>query len=136
MTQYCWSADGGEGFNGRFNTPEEAVADAVKTFGLEPGTLVEVGEIFEPTVRQFVEGAVDLSVIFECIGENAYEFGGEAAEDWPEFPDWSEQKRTPGERALQKKIIDLVVAYLEEHDPPRFWGVENIVKMKVPGTSE
>lgn len=133
--QYCWSTSG-EHFEGKFDTAEEAVADAAYTLGLEPGTVVEVGELVEPTVRRFVEGAVDLDNLFDAVSQDAFEFAGEAAEDWPDSIPWSDEKKTPEQRELQEKLVDLITAYLEEHDPPRFWGVDNIVKMKVPETSK
>ena len=88
-------------------------------------------EIIEPDVRSFVENAVPLDHLLEAVSKGSYEFAGEAAEDWPCGVAWSRDKMRPEERELQDKIINLIVAYLEEHDPPGFWGIGDITEHKV-----
>lgn len=63
-----------------------------------------------------VRSLISIDSIIDIINENAFEFGGEWAEDWPDLSD--EEK---------KELENLIVEFLEKKSPCTFYQVENAV---------
>jgi hypothetical protein len=70
------------------------------------------GDKAYPAVRSLI----DIDSIIDIMGENAFEYGGEWAEDWPDLTD--------GEK---KELENLIVEFLEKKSPCAFYRIENIV---------
>jgi hypothetical protein len=64
-----------------------------------------------------VRSLIDIDSIINIMSENAWEIGGEWAEDWP---DLSEEEKS--------ELENLIVDFLKKKSPVNFFRVENIVR--------
>jgi hypothetical protein len=73
-----------------------------------------------------VRSLIGIDGIIDIMSENAYEIGGEWAEDWPTL---SKEEKS--------ELENLIVDFLEKKSPVDFYRVENIVKKTItPGDIE
>ena len=78
---------------------------------LEPGSTVYFGNAVYPTTNQLC----DADDIIEMIGERAYDFGGEYAED---FPNVSQE--------ATDELQSFIAGWISKHCVPTFYQVEKI----------
>lgn len=114
--KYAHSIDG-ELYLGAFETERDAaLAGAEHHEEMTPHSVVYVGRLVRPDIAKLINGYS----ILENIGERAYDEYGEAADGWLCGSPRSE--KTINVAAIEKAIAD----YIAEHEPPEFYGIEDI----------
>ncbi len=105
---YSYSTNG-EQFHGKFDTPEQA---AIEGFTKHPEQqAVEIGEAITHPTEHYVS-ARSIVDDMKCAADDT---AGEAAEDWLDY-------------ATEEQLAELealVAAWVNEVDPPTFWGIGN-----------
>lgn len=76
----------------------------------KPGDVVHFGDMVAPDPRHLC-AADD---VIDTIETRAYDFGGEAAEDYPHVSD-----------EAKAELTELLAAWITKHCPPTFWQVVN-----------
>lgn len=122
-SKYSWSENQSDKIwhHDRFDTIEECIRDAVEHYKKKPGDQIAVG-ICEDYVPH-----VDVDVLLDRAGEDAYEVCGEAAEDWLAF---SFRNGYTDADKLQEKLDKAFHEWLEEtHQVPGFYHIEPLADM-------
>ncbi len=111
VKQYSWSTDE-EQFHDQCNSVEEDIAAAIDYHGgLEIGTTVHVGEVQQVATRQLVSA----DAIIEYMQVQAYDFSGEASEDY----------LASVTKEQQEELERLVIEWADRVEKPGFWQVIN-----------
>lgn len=107
--KYSHSTDG-EHFEGLYDTPEQA---AIEGFAEYPELqAIEIGEAIAHPAEHYVSARSIIDEI-KCAADDT---AGDAAEDWLDY-------------ATEEQLAELealVAAWVNEVDPPNFWGIGNI----------
>jgi predicted urease superfamily metal-dependent hydrolase len=126
--KYSWSENQSDEiwYHDRFDTIEECIRDAVDNYKKKVGDQIAVG-ICEDYVPH-----VDVDILLDRAGEDAYEECGEAAENWPAF---ISRKGYADADKLQEKIDKVFNEWLEEtHQVPGFYHIKPLADMvTIPG---
>ena len=120
--KYTWEKeqDAEIWYNGRFDTIEECIKDALKN-GIELGTMIAIGlcEDYTPVIN--------VDDVLERVGEDAYEEVGEVAEDWPAF---ESKKGFVGAGSREEKLNKVFNEWLEEtNQVPGFYKIHPLADM-------
>ena len=98
-----------ECYHGRFDTPEAAAAEVFSDDSNRND--IWVGEIKDVVAHNFINA----DDVLDAAQMRADEHAGECAGDW--LSGFSKEKRAE----LEKLVGD----WLQEHEPPKFWTIEN-----------
>lgn len=109
--KYAYSFDE-EGYTGTFDTPDAAAAEAMSDASEDHGG-VWIGEVKQPVAHDFVDA--------EAIIENAQCQAGDECGEWAE--DWLASLNHDQIQELKTFVGD----WLQRHDAPSFFTVENAV---------
>lgn len=108
---YCYSYDG-DLYSGDFDNPLAAAAEVFD--GIPDRDTVHVGE----SVRAPTTDYVSADWIIDDIANRAYEECGEVAEDW--------LHGLSQDAAVKAELEKLVADFIDKHERPTFWKVENV----------
>ena len=104
-TKLCYSAD-----QETFRDDLESALGDLSYF--TPGAVIECGDSIPVSIQELVW----VDHLLDEIQEHAYDEVGESAQDWlMDIP-----------QAAKDELQRLIVAWIEKHDPPKFWKVENV----------
>lgn len=124
--EYCYRHAGGEGFQGRCASFEDAKEEAVTELDLEHGGTVEIAEVVPYSY------AVDADAILERLSEEAYEEVGDPAEDWlTSVPQVHVEE-------LQQLLTAALATWMEQHPiyVPTFYTVGESKEVVVGRTEQ
>jgi hypothetical protein len=116
---YYVASTNGEEYDGhsKAETKEEAIANLVESYDLQPGDSVWVGEYNGyGNGEQFYPSA---DWLIDKMGDDAYDEGGEYAYDW--LPEVSSEQREELEQAVANAIRPWIIKHKLQ---PGFFGVE------------
>ena len=120
MSETCYSLNE-EYFN--HTEIEDAVREAFDYVGAQPG---DIRTIYEGTTKEFKAGDFAPRYMEEMLAEQAYDDGGEYAENW------LSGLRPEQKEDLAKRIKEAINAWADDHAlHPTFYGVENVREIKV-----
>ena len=114
-----WEFDGTSEIwrNDRFETVEEAIADA-KKYGAATGDTIYIADCEEPDIR------VDFSAVLSGVEENMYEQVGEVAEGW-DISCIGQRKAIY--ETYEERLKELTMEYIREiGEEPGFYKCSNI----------
>ncbi len=109
-----WSNDS---WDEAFETEQEAIEHAIKTWNLTAGDKVEVGQVATPEEPQ-----IDGPEVFERLNDNLYQQAGDAAELWPG------DTLSPAQiEELGKRLTEELMRFLREREawPPNIFVVDS-----------
>lgn len=129
MAIFVYSIDELEGYDelGDFDSHEAAFEHASGFRDVRDAGVVWIGRKGVPPVDRFVRDIAE--DVLEDVAEQACEDFGEWAEDWPEIKQEDIDK-------LDKKLKGIVIEFIKEHSPPRFWTADCVKKFDVPTAIE
>lgn len=121
-TEYCYSWNG-EDFKGdTFDTIKAALADAAAENDGD-NTHVHVGKVEHPSNSQFFPDAGD---VIDHMANQAYDYGGEYAEYYPDVSDEAKEE-------LNVQLVALLEAWCQKHEvSPSFYQVSNVKEYPIP----
>lgn len=109
-TEYTWSSDE-ERYNGRFDSPHDALMDAIAT-GADVGSKISIAEVVPISASQLVSA----DQIIEQARCMAGDLAGEAGEDYLSIVS----------KEQEQELKALVAAWMDKVEPVYFWGVDNV----------
>ena len=108
--------------NSTFDTIKECLAEAKREHGANDDNTVYVGECVPFKIEVSVES------MLEQLQDDAFEFAGEAAEDWETY-DCGKQSELD---ELSEQISNVVSDWLKKYNrEPHFYQIENVKEYRI-----
>lgn len=126
--KYTWEQyqDADIWMNGEFDSPKECIEDARNNYEMA-GNTIYIGEC-EPVS---IDG-IDFDSVLDSVEQSVYDKVGEVSEGWHTGYIMGNKERTAVIEKYNKKLLDLVMEYLEEiNEVPNFYHVVNIKEYTV-----
>lgn len=116
--EFCYSIND-ENFTGTdCTTREEAIAEAVDTYDLEPGAKVQTGRCVPYGEDAFLPSA---EWILDRMAETAYDEGGDASDGWLDAVPKDQKDE------LEAEVHRVIIAWLKKHNrAPYFFHVADV----------
>ncbi|MGP7732977.1 hypothetical protein [Oceanimonas smirnovii] len=125
-TEYCYSWNGEDFKSDTFSSVKAAMADAAVENDGEHG-VVYIGKVSRPDNSMFFPDAGD---VIEHMAEQADDFAGEYASDYPDVSDEAKAE-------LAERLETLLNAWCEKHGvSPAFYQVRDVKERSLPTTAE
>jgi hypothetical protein len=116
-----WTTDEGRYDSCAFPSREDAIAEAREYLDPEDGFWT--GRAVQFTAADFMICPI---VTLETCGEEAAEIVGEVAKDWPTALGYRSKQESPAVKELGDALSKVLQDWLDKHDPPTFFRVEDV----------
>ena len=126
--KYTWERyrDANIWMNDKFDSVEECIEDARNNYEMD-GKTIYIGKCESVSI-----GGIDFDSVLDSVEQDMYDQVGEASEGWNIGYIRGNPDRAAVLEKYNKKLLDLVMEYLEEiHEVPKFYKVGNIKEYTV-----
>ena len=126
--KYTWERyrDANIWMNEEFDSIQECIEDA-RSNGFEKGDTIFIGECKPVEIT-----GIDFDSVLESVEQSVYEEVGQVSEGWTIGYIRGNTARAAVLEKYDKKLLDLVMQYLEEiHEVPNFYKIINVKEYKV-----